>query len=223
MKKNEESPKTWLNPIWLLFLWIIIWGVWLFYSKNNITDWTYTLGTWWDSFWAINSLTSIVVLYFVFSSYKLQKKELEDTKNEMREQGFLFKKDNFENTFFKLIETLNIIDNLVLGVVKWLECLSSTTWYWWVFWNKNLTKDFYEWNDFQTAAEILKTYFNRLEIILKLIQSNGFPKESENFYINILKSKITKYELQTIASYYELYFDESNEYHVLIKWYGFIN
>ncbi len=123
MTKNENDPvepgKKWLIivAIMMLLAWLanLGWGIWA--MDNDRTKG----GEWGDIFGAVNALFSGAAFLMIFRGYEMQryevklaKRELEESKQQTKDQKASLDKQNeateqqmFEITFFKLMEQID--------------------------------------------------------------------------------------------------------------------
>ena len=204
MNENKNT-NPWSNTIWLLIVWIWFWILWFFYSRDKAN-----LGTWWDSFWVINALTSIVVLYFVYSSYLLQKKELVDTRLVLVWQENAMIEQRFQDTFTLLLKTSEgHLNNMVISVQEQkrddnlykssflrIASVEEKAYFelsWWaaviyLVSIGNLSEYVWTW-----AIWNFKKYINTLWILENLIELN-VDKIDKDFYIKLAKTQINEAE-----------------------------
>ena len=194
----KDPPIVTIIIVWLLFLasfWFFIFKYSEKFALNNL----------WDAMWGIFwTLISTLALIFVAYSYliqretlKVQKAELEATRKEFIEQTNTLKKDNFENTFFKLTEKQsNLIEYFQWWDTKWYDALygQENTFEYDIefFWRKNSPP----------LQEYIKNYIKINEVIINLIESTFNSYEDKFMYYDILNSLQSNIIKKMIKWYY---------------------
>lgn len=130
LEKQKQYSKETRKDIWIaVVLFIVITLLWYlswYLIDKNIFDTAHPeinenlRGVFGDKFGAINSLFSglafagiIFTIFLQKRELKLQRQELEETRDEFIQQNETLKKQRFENTFFQLVQLHNdIVDKL---------------------------------------------------------------------------------------------------------------
>jgi hypothetical protein len=217
--KNERSA-GYVGLIVLLICVALVWGASWYYLKD-VAD----RGTFGDMFGAINALFSGLafagVIYAILlqkNELSLQRDELELTRNElkgqklqMQVQNETFKRQNFENTFFSLLDQHNsIINNLEIEVgidesrlLKGRDCFRTYfekfRQFYWIRCSDNndcddvqkLERAFIELRNYPQGD--VGHYFRNMYNILKFI--NNSQIEHKRLYSNILRAQLSSHEL----------------------------
>ena len=132
-KENDKDKDSKLGKKFWIFIGVmilVILGLWAssWFVIGCIINDANTKGTFGDSFGAVNALFSglalagvIVAIWLQSQELKEQRKELELTRNvlksqeaQLKEQSDSLKKENFESTFFRMLDNLNKIVNGVI-------------------------------------------------------------------------------------------------------------
>ena len=193
----NEPPITTLITIWWIFLGCL--GIILWYSSEG-----FKLNSLWDSMWwifwtFISTLTLIFVAYSYHTqkeAFVLQKVELEATRKEFEEQTNTLKKDNFENTFFKLTEKQsNLIEYFQWWDKRWYDSLYSI--------EDRFSQDgFFQAKHTPPITEYIKNYIKINEVIINLIESTFDNFEDRFMYYDILNSLQSEIIKKMIKWYY---------------------
>ena len=121
MNKNDDSEKVRWWPFWLILLFVV--SSWFVFVMEWFPWWTEenARGTFGDSFGVVNALFSglafagvICAILLQKKELELQRKELEDTRAEIKGQKETLQKQNFESSFFQL---LNMHSEIVSSIV----------------------------------------------------------------------------------------------------------
>ncbi len=162
--------------------------------------------------WGIfGTLISALTLIFVAYSFQLQrdainiqKTELEATREEFKIQSDVFKKDNFENTFFKLTEKQHVlVEYFQWWDKKWYDAL--------YFIEDRFTQDgFFQAKHTPPITEYIKNYIKINEVILNLIESTFDTMEEKYMYHDILNSLQSDIIKKMIIGYYSSETDNYN-------------
>lgn len=211
MEENEWFYDKYKFIIFLVFGLILIGFIWWYW-------WNWLWEFWkndqanlrWDAYGALNTLFSWLAFAWIIISIlmqseelKLQRKELKDTRNEFKTQSEVFKKDNFENTFFKLLEQKDIIRwTFQWWPNKWseaLEFLLNPTNNYILEWDpRNFFKTKYT-PDINSNFDV---YFDTLEITIELLLETIKDEDSRKLYGKLMKSRQSKSEEELIKIYY---------------------
>lgn len=220
MQKRDASSAGYGGLIVLLVAVTIIWGA-SWYCFKDMAD----RGTFGDMFGAINALFSGLafagVIYAIFlqrnelslqrTELELTRKELEGQKLQMQAQNETFKRQNFENTFFNLLDQHNsIINNLEIEVgidesrlLRGRDCFREYyvrfRQYYWIRCSDD--KDSEDSQNLESAFVELRNYpqgdvghyFRNMYNIIKFINNSDI--EHKRLYCNILRAQLSSYEL----------------------------
>ncbi|WP_081669237.1 putative phage abortive infection protein [Photobacterium halotolerans] len=229
---NSEKKSGFMGYLLIPMLLAIISITWFFYPswmgyvftpKDSVLQGN--LGTLGDSFGALNTLFSGLAFAGIIVSIYLQSKELKETREEIKAQGDQFKlqtqaldKQNFENTFFKLLSLYN--ECLQSIKVKSLEgynresvLFESREAIQHIYLNKFIGDDYiFEFSDgkeYHGSASVEKFenlmkymsgtvghYFRTIYQILKFVDESNVV--NKKFYTNLLRAQLSNYELALI-------------------------
>ena len=132
MPKTNKSNNS-ISILWLILPCIAIIGTWFFYptiveylsikylefKKNISSDSISDYGATGDIYGGLSALFSGLAFAGLIYTILLQRKDLENTREEVKSQSRSYKKQRFEDTFFHLL-------NLRNNVVKELDLLAGT-------------------------------------------------------------------------------------------------
>lgn len=114
-KNDDDSEKVRWWPFWLILLFVV--SSWFVFVMEWFPWWTEKngRGTFGDSFGVVNALFSGLAFAGVICAILLQKKELELQRAEIREQKETLQKQNFESSFFQLLNMHSeIVNSMVI-------------------------------------------------------------------------------------------------------------
>jgi hypothetical protein len=218
MKKNKSKKIKLIVTVSLIIV-LAIWIGSIFINIKYISNWQ-TRGLFGDMFGSVNSLFSglafvgvILAIFLQSHELSLQRKELKKTQKVLRGQkqqliiqNRTFTKQTFENTFFQLlnshqilVESLNIffVDQKFTGTRYFAHLYSDfrSTYKNLFLDNSNFEKHFPKvYNQFfKTNQSQLSHYFRQLYNILLFIDKSEV--DDKIFYINLLRAKLSSNEL----------------------------
>ena len=213
-KKSGMNKKLfYVIPVAIILLWIISIVV-LYLISNNPAE----RGQFGDMFGGVNALFSglalagvVVAIILQKNELELQRKELEDTREVLNmtkeahvEQMKTLKLQQFENTFFKMLENLSNISSSFyykteIGPIAFHSFASK------IIVEKNR-------NDTTIYQKEVDMYFSRflnlLIDICKYIDKHFEDKETKEFYFNLTSSNMTLHEKQLISYLFQNYLDD---------------
>lgn len=182
-------------------------------------------------------LFGILTIYFVYQTYQVQKKQLDDTTNQLAENTKALQKQRFEDNFFKLlenhhriVEAMNITDvnDSKNTVASKRECFK------YIYGNiegrintnranniiitEQMVNSFYNEIQGQYKSQ-LHNYFRFIYHTLKFIKNaNGIDNKMR--YTNILRATLSPYEIGLI--YYNGIHKHGKGLHPLIERFSFL-
>jgi|WetSurMetagenome_2_1015567.scaffolds.fasta_scaffold00003_235 hypothetical protein len=189
IKKDPENIKDVLIGIGLFLtifcLWLLSWWLidkYVISSDPNNSN-QLVRGVFGDKFGAINALFSglafagiIFTIFLQKRELKLQREELEDTRQEFIQQNDTLKKQRFENTFFQLLRLHNdIVDKLkikaidgetylsrefFLGAIKDLKYRSICEYF---KYSAIIKLETHEIAEFKANRDVVHSFFQKLE------------------------------------------------------------
>lgn len=222
--------KLYYKIFFILLLICFILSSWYFYpfwiekisSPNSDTTHQALMGTYGDSYGALNTLFAGLAFAGIIISIYLQGIELKQTRAEMKSQGEQFElqtksftRQTFENTFFQLLNLQNQIIQLI-EVSHYGKGISSTK----IATGRSAFKPLFEEKFFESVylyeleipeedypttineafmlyleayGDKLNNYFANIYQILKFIDSSEVDNKKD--YSNILRAQLSSYEL----------------------------
>jgi len=202
----------------LMFLAIVgIWFGFAWYLKRNYFDASAeTAGQLGDTFGVINSLFSALAFAGLFYTIRLQKKELHETKLEFRLQNQTLQRQNFENTFFNLIQSRKDViyylesakydasyqsgedhlDQIAHNLKAYLPDALNLH-------GKQITQTELEQFNSLIPSKSIDPYIRSLNKVLQYVQENTANEKDRLFYNSIISSKLLTDEA-ILLSYYVL-------------------
>lgn len=222
MQKDEKINFRWL--FFLIAAVIVLWVVsgYLIYPLGIEER-----GVFGDMFGAVNSLfsglafaTLIFTIYLQTHAIKLQQKELEDTRNEIRQQkeylaaqNDVMRIQNFESTFFQLLSLLQQIRESFTFTRTGSQNLGKKA-FGYAYDNleqclreyiaqgipagktKNEVINIVATNFFTEYQIDFGHYFRTLYNLIKLVDKSELP--DKKFYTNLIRAQLTNIEVQVI-------------------------
>jgi len=217
IKYIKANKKGFLIIIGVIITWIIflVFG----YPKETSLKCFASLG---DSFNILTSLFTGLAFAFVVISVTLQKKELEETREEFKGQREALEHQQFDNKFFQM---LNVFNNVVETIKSHSEDKK-------ILFQKEVDiktrfreftvdsfiEKYEEYNDSQSNS---KYYFLNLYQVLKYIDKYA-PNNKKKEYSNIVRAQLSRIEL--IALFYNcigVLEISGNKYKKLVEEYSF--
>lgn len=180
-------------------------------------------GTFGDMFGGLNALFSgcafvgvIVAVLMQSAELRLQREELaetrevlDDQKEQLEAQSTTLIKQNFENTFFQLIQYYDAVLSGVgtessSGKVYLKRLISNYSLQFQNKFGKDYSVDIGSASDFSedffgARAEAVESYFDTLLTIFRFIKNSSL--ENKQFYVEVIRSKMTTTELEALFYY----------------------
>ena len=220
-----EEPKTkhWfsLDNKWLPI--ILIGGIASLWIINLVALMCMTdRGTFGDMFGAVNALFSGLAFGGIIYTILLQQKEMKIQSEEFRNQSKEFKnqnalmdKENFESTFFQMINSYedtrkNFSKSLEITHLKMqtfglgtnLSGLDNVG-YWW----RSFVESFSGTDEYGNVNYVLR----HLNLIANFVVTRKV--NSEDFYLQIIKSRI--YDVDVVIIFYQMHLDEGDPHKII--------
>lgn len=227
-----------------LFIWVAIfaaavvctaWGI-TYYLLNDHPE----RGTFGDMFGGLNALFSgfafvgvIVAILMQSVELRLQREELSDTrevlddqKEQLESQSRTLSKQNFENTFFQLVQyNDNVLSGIGTNALIGKSFLNAMLKGYSDSFVKQFGKDFsidvgsasqFSEEYFERYAEMAGSYFETVLTIFRFIQNSNI--EDKQFYVEILRAKMSIIEWK-ILFYHGL--DRKSDLRIYLEQFNF--
>jgi hypothetical protein len=219
--KVKKHFATFLTLYLLLAAIIVVWVASYILIKANLPE--AKRGPFGDTFGAVNSLFSglafsglIYTIHLQRRELSLQRRELRQTRGELQTQNETSKRQQFENTFFKLLDSYNVLTNTFNFRndsqdhvnKKFFEYLLSVEldekkYRLWLVEGHEVAKehDYYSLGSFYGEIYLkhesyLRPWLGTIEKILHHVdRSGGLSNSQRAFYVSILRSQLTSYEM----------------------------
>ncbi|HTF19696.1 MAG TPA: hypothetical protein VK658_16600 [Chryseolinea sp.] len=214
-KYNEPTLISWTPLLLLSGAALTIWIVGLIVVYTNIYDGNETkAGQLGDTLNIITSIFSALTVSGLLFTIILQRKELHDTRTEFSNQTKNLRKQSFEITFFNLVESNK---QMALQVRyddnsgQFSEGLSSFE----AIFNdihQKVKEGEYEEKDhvardifvlIEGTDQTLDVYLKSLHLILKYVDDNAYDVDQTPFYLSIIFSTLTTYQISVLEQVVE--------------------
>jgi len=220
-KKSIDAPNLWLIALAVCLVGLL-WGASWYFIPRCLSTWQ-ERGTFGDMFGAVNALFSglafagvIIAVMLQSKELRLQREELEQTREELEgqkdqltRQANYFEEQNFENKFFQMIK----MHREFIKSINWTGAQGS---FYFRDLNDFLRTELRKTLPVATSLMIasierancnmykihrfhLKNYFSNIQNLFDFVYSSKSDKKS--FYVGILKSQLTEYELPVLFYY----------------------
>lgn len=220
---DPSSNRTFI----IIILSVVI--IWLTFTVLNI--YLFSLdregaGMFGDTFGMLNSLFSALAFAGLFYTILIQRKELADTKEEMRKQNATLTQQSFEGTFFNVMNSHEVRRKSAYGLVKRMV-------------TQDLPESFYKLADtnvdtgdttdklsklqehYETIYNLyltdLQPYLRTIHAILSLIEDTPFTNTKKNFYLYLLYSTLSVDECTFLQYHSKLSLDREPGLHKRFK------
>lgn len=167
-------------------------------KTNPIGDW----GTFGDFIGGtLNPIIGFISILLLFATWKLTRKTLDFTREELKNSNQLLLSQQFDSLFFNLLESFQTINK------EYMEDVKKENFYQKLFLSKEsnlaLSKNILLIQYFASLSILLKTINSKLEFIQDKKQSD----ELKSFYVDIVLSKIS-FDIQQIIAWYAFLDDD---------------
>ncbi len=205
--KKLESSKNYLFYVGVIFIWVVT-LFWYVYISNELSFSQEpsislaNLGTLGDSFNILTSLFAGLAFAAILITIRVQKKELEETREEFKKQREIMDLQQFDNKFFQMLGVFNDVikniksfsDDYKDGGANTFQNLRSKAL---EYFNseEEFSKSFEKFNSTYNLS--IKYYFLNLYQVLNYIDID-YPKdvkEEKKKYTNIIRAQLSKDEL----------------------------
>ena len=249
---NSEKVRWW--PFWLILSFVIVF--WFLFLIEFFPWWvTDNRGQFGDSFGVVNTLFSglafagvICAILLQKKELELQRKELEDTRAEIKGQKETLQKQNFESSFFQLLNMHGEIVNSIvisqrsmsrgisIGNIEYIEYSGRKSFGYLlrnlkgslkkaIDENRSKTEvfnDTYEEEFFSLSQPYIGHYFRHLYNVIKFVHEHEFFDEKKikekKRYTNFVRAQLSSHELGVL--FYNCLSDRGAKFKDLVEEYA---